>query len=199
MTDDVSPAWVRQRRMRLSTSPWGVIGAGWVLYSVGVLGAVYGFLFLPPRGWGLLQVTGVLALALAALAGISELVARSSYAKLNEQLDALPFDVTGYPAALADHDLDEARIELDFTEADAGADGAALTSAVAELDAMWLRTDDAGALVITAAAGEGTNWQLHQRVQRVLVDICAAVSEHTALSAARISASSSARTSASDE
>lgn len=191
-----APAWLRQRHIRLSTTPLGVIGAGWVLYSVGVLGAVYGFLFLPPRGWGLLQVTGLLVLLLGILVGASELLARSSYTRLAARLDELPFDVAGYPAALGAPDLDTARIELTFADA---AETDPLSAAVDAFDADWLRADGQ-ALIIDDARGEGTNWRLHQRVQQTLVEVCAPLSERAELTGARVSASSSSdRTSASAE
>lgn len=187
--------------MRLSTTPLGVVGAGWVLYSVGVLGAVYGFLFLPPRGWGLLQVTGALALLLGVLIVVSEILGRWTHTKLTGELEALPFGVAGYPGALGDVELDNARLEISF--ASAAPEQAALAGLVAELDAPWLtweQDDGTVALVVADSAGEGTNWRLHQRVHHALQHVCVPAHELAEMSSVAVSASaSSARTSSSDE
>jgi len=192
-----TPQWVRDRHMRISTTSLGVLGAGWVLYSVAVLGAVYGFLFLPPRGWSLLGVLAALVLLLAVLIGVSELLSRKSHGQIEQQLNDLPFDVTGYADTLGALDVDSAQLALTFSEAP---DPEAMETLVAKADTAWLRlevVDETATLTIRDALGDGTNWRLNQRLTLVLQDVCVPTHESTPVTAVAISVSaSSAHTSA---
>lgn len=189
MTDTpiAPPAWVRARHARLSTTPLGVLGAGWVLYALGVLGAVYGYLFLPARGWGLLQVSAAIVVMLGGLIAAAELIARSAHRELTAALAALPFQVRGYPEALGDAGAERGRVNIAFAAELPPAE--TIAAAVDDLGSDWVRVDQNGdnlSLYIEGGGEGGTNWLFAKRVRAVLNQVCATLHERTAIATVEI-------------